>query len=87
MPGQQCHGDGDRILTSPPEAGADIEECDLDAILSATGIWASGNWSGPAWVEFQDETDPFTPVTADRGGAATLVWSVTDSNGCAGRTA
>ena len=72
------------FLTSPPEAGADIEECDLDAILSATGIWASGNWSGPAWVEFQDETDPFTPVTADHGGAATLVWSVTDSNGCAG---
>jgi gliding motility-associated-like protein len=62
------------------DAGADEIVCDLTTQLTALPVLGTGYWSGPAWVQFANENDPTTSVTAEApGGVADLIWM--DDNG------
>jgi gliding motility-associated-like protein len=63
-------------------AGPDQVVCDLDAVLAATGNWASGLWSGPDGVAFDEATAGNSGVSASAGGVYLLTWSTTTAEGC-----
>ncbi|HRO98026.1 MAG TPA: PKD domain-containing protein [Flavobacteriales bacterium] len=63
-------------------AGPDQVVCDLDAALAATGTWASGQWSGPGGVLFDDTSAGNTGISASAGGSVQLTWSTTTAEGC-----
>ena len=66
-----------------PNAGPDAITCGLKYMLSATGEWASGSWSGPPGVEFGDADSPETEVTVPGGAYFTFVWTTVTAEGCA----
>lgn len=71
------------FLIAPPNAGPDAVTCTMEYTLGATGNWASGIWSGPGGIVFQDPSSPGSAVTSGSGGAFTLTWSVVSNDGCA----
>ncbi|MBL7952808.1 MAG: gliding motility-associated C-terminal domain-containing protein [Flavobacteriales bacterium] len=66
-----------------PNAGPDAITCGLKYMLSATGSWASGTWSGPAGAVFGDIQAAETEVSVQGGGWYTFVWSTISTAGCA----
>ncbi|MEM9857158.1 MAG: PKD-like domain-containing protein [Bacteroidota bacterium] len=75
-------------VTAQPvaSAGADIHECDLDAVLNATlsTSGGSGTWtqvSGPGTITFDDNALINATATADQFGIYILQWEE-DNNGC-----
>jgi gliding motility-associated-like protein len=70
------------FLVPAPNAGPDQIVCSLSTTLNATGTWASGIWTGPPEITFEDPTSPTTIVTASLGGSYELTWTVVTSDGC-----
>jgi gliding motility-associated-like protein len=66
-----------------PNAGPDAITCGSTYTLHATGIWASGTWSGPAGAVFGDIHAAETKVTISGGGWSTFTWSTLTAEGCA----
>jgi subtilisin-like proprotein convertase family protein len=71
------------IFTVPaPNAGPDQIVCALTTTLNATGTWASGVWTGPPGIQFEDPSSPTTGIAAAQGGSYELIWTVITSDGC-----
>ncbi|MBK6369927.1 MAG: gliding motility-associated C-terminal domain-containing protein [Flavobacteriales bacterium] len=71
------------IFTVPaPNAGPDQIVCALTTTLNATGTWASGVWTGPPGIQFEDPSSPTTMIAAAQGGSYELIWTVITSDGC-----
>jgi len=70
----------DQCCQTFANAGLDEVVCDLTTQLTALPVLGNGYWSGPDWVQFANENNPTTLVTATApGGVAELIWM--DDNG------
>ncbi|MDX9752002.1 MAG: gliding motility-associated C-terminal domain-containing protein, partial [Flavobacteriales bacterium] len=67
---------------TPAYAGPDAVICDLSGNLAASDNWASGTWTAPPGIDLADIHSPASGITAEQGGAYTLVWSTVSPDGC-----
>jgi len=67
-----------------PDAGPDAVSCTYVAALSASGTWASGQWSAPAGATLSDAGMAQATVAVMAGGAYTFTWNTISAEGCAG---
>ncbi|MBK7484044.1 MAG: gliding motility-associated C-terminal domain-containing protein [Flavobacteriales bacterium] len=70
------------FMVPAPNAGPDQIVCALTTTLNATGTWASGVWTGPPGIQFEDPSSPTTMIAAAQGGSYELIWTVITSDGC-----
>jgi gliding motility-associated-like protein len=82
------HSDTIEILfaeTPSPLTGDDFEICGDSASLEAIPDMAAGQWtkvSGPGNINFSDDIDPLTEVTADLSGTYAFAWTEISPAGC-----
>ncbi|MBS1941256.1 MAG: gliding motility-associated C-terminal domain-containing protein, partial [Bacteroidetes bacterium] len=70
-------------VVAPPDAGVDSVSCTLNGLLSASGNWATGHWSGPAGTVIDAPDSAATAVSGQAGGAYSFAWSTVSVEGCA----